>query len=38
MPKPGADVEAIMEWLADPDALDWDHLEEIDSTGWRTHE
>jgi hypothetical protein len=33
-PKPIADE--IMEWLADPDALDWEHLDRIDSEGWRT--
>jgi hypothetical protein len=32
--KPIADE--IMEWLAEPDALDWDHLDRIDSEGWRT--
>jgi hypothetical protein len=32
--KPIADE--IMEWLAEPDALDWDHLDRIDAEGWRT--
>jgi hypothetical protein len=31
-----AEVEAIMQWLADPDSLDWDHLDRIDSEGWQT--
>jgi hypothetical protein len=29
-------ADEIMEWLANPDALDWDHLDRIDSEGWRT--
>ena len=30
-------ADEIMAWLAEPDALDWDHLDRIDSEGWRTH-
>jgi hypothetical protein len=30
------EVDAIMEWLADPESLDWDHLDSIDAKGWRT--